>query len=167
MVHMMNEMPGAAINIRLDRNSVKQLAFKQFEHQILIQCERCDDLVIENTKCNKCKRLLLKDSKKCNFLAYIPFEQQIRFLLDKYFDIIVAYLNREHSNETLSDVDDGKLFKKISANHSSVKVLSLTINVDGANIHKSSNKSLWPLAIGQCNFISTHCHRICVFYLKT
>lgn len=59
---------------------------------------------------------MLKDPKKYNFLVHIPLEQQIRFLLNKYFDIIVAYVNRDHSNEFMSDIDDGELFKKISAN---------------------------------------------------
>lgn len=47
---MMNEMPNAAIELHLNRDSIKKFAYKQFEHRILVQCEKCDDLVFGKNK---------------------------------------------------------------------------------------------------------------------
>lgn len=145
MANMLNQMPNAAIQLHVDRNSIKKFAYKQFEYEILVHCDTCDDLVLDKTTCNGCKRVMMKDSKKYNFIVHIHLEQQIRFLLNKYFDVIIAYLNRKHSNEDMTDIDDGNLFKKINASRPNVNLLSLTLNVDGANIQKSSQNSLWPV----------------------
>lgn len=144
-VKLMNDMPNAAVEIQFNKKTVKNLADKAFEHRILILCEKCDELVEEKSTCKKCKCVMLKNSKKDNFLVYIPIEQQIRQLLNKYFDTIVAYVNREQGIGIISDTDDGQIIKNIRMKHPHVMLLSLTLNIDGANIFKSSKKSLWPV----------------------
>lgn len=75
-------------------------------------------------------------------------EIQIRYILDKHFDAILEYLRREHDNNICSDVDDGILFKKnCEKNPSSLKILSLTLNADGATMYNNSRDSLWPVQL--------------------
>lgn len=61
IAQLMNQMPNAAIELHLNKHSLKNSAYKQLEHRILIECEKCDDLVLEKTNCNGCKRLMLKN----------------------------------------------------------------------------------------------------------
>lgn len=86
-----------------------------------------------------------------NFLVYIPLAQQIKLTLDKHFDLIMDYSNRP-KNESISDIDDGLVYKQtVSKNPGSI-VLSLTINTDGGQVYKSKNHSIWPVQIYQ-NFL--------------
>lgn len=81
----------------------------------------------------------------------IPFEQQIKYLLDKYFDEILEYIQRD-KNDSISDVDDGLVFQEISKAYPDAMILSFTINTDGAQMYKSNNSSLWPIQIN-ANFL--------------
>lgn len=108
-------------------------------------------MVLENNEC-QCGRKFIKDSKNNNFLVYIPLEPQIRRLLDKYFDKIINYLNREHKIDVFSDIHDGTLYEEICKKNPHVKILGFTLNTDGANIYKSSKGSLWPVQL-YANFL--------------
>lgn len=147
MVELMNNMPNVAIEIPFNRKTVKKYSNKAFEHRILVFCERCNALAEHETKCQTCERVMLKNSKKYNYMVYIPVEPQIRQILNKYFDVIKEYLDREHVEGVISDTDEGKLFKNIGEKHKNSKLLSFTLNTDGANLHKSSKKSLWPVQL--------------------
>lgn len=80
MVNLMNSMPNAAVQIPLNRENIKNHASKAFDHRILVFCEQCDDLVEEKKECHGCKRIMIKDSIKCNYLVHIPIEPQIKYL---------------------------------------------------------------------------------------
>lgn len=157
IVKLMNGMSNAGISLPEEKKSIRARIYKEIEYKILFTCAHCEE-IFENeakakaTKCSNCDHLFEKDSKQNNFLVYIPLEPQIRRLLDKYFKDIVTYLNREHSDQFMSDIDDGILFKKLSETKSNVKLLTFTLNTDGANIFNSSKDSLWPVQL-YANFL--------------
>lgn len=138
---LMNGMPGVKINLPEDRKTVKRFACNDINYNILIPCNSCDELILDGMSCAECGQIVARDSKKNNFLVHIPF----RKILNKYFDVIIAYLTREHTREMITDVDDGLLFKKICQKNPHLKVLAFTLSVDGANVFRSSNCSMWPV----------------------
>lgn len=155
VVKLMNGMPNVGITLPVQKKALKALMYRDIEFKILFNCVKCDEIFESETKsskCLKCGHIFERDSKKNNFLIHIPLEPQIRRLLDKYFKDIVTYLNREHSNEFMSDVDDGLLFRKLSEKQPNVQYLTFTLNTDGANIFKSSKDSLWPIQL-YANFL--------------
>lgn len=113
-----------------------------------IKCAKCDEMVIANTKCKQCGCVLNINSKKNNFFVYFPFELKVRKIINNHFDAVIDYMNRKHSKDVLSDIDDGLLYEQISRkNPPNLITLALTLNADGANIFRSSKSSLWPLQI--------------------
>lgn len=151
VVKLMNTLPNSDLHLPESVKAIKQHLNYKINYKFYIKCEQCDELVEHSKKCQECQecqQILYRDSKKSNFLVYFELETQIRNILQKYFDVIIDYLNREDGENVLKDVDSGSLFKKIrEKNPSSVKLLSLTMNADGATIHKSSKYSLWPVQL--------------------
>lgn len=149
VVKFANDMPNAAINIPKN-NSLKRCIEKDFEPYILLECERCHVINKEIPKCANCDTPMKKDSKKNNFLVHFSLKKQINRLLDRYFDEIIAYINREHTQDMISDVDDGAVYKKINAKYANIKnvhSLFFSINADGAAIFNSSTGSMWPVQL--------------------
>lgn len=143
---LMNSMPNTVIKLppRIGR---MQLLFENFDYYTLLICDKCDELSDENAKVCGCGQTIKKDSKKNNFLIHFDVRSQIDHILHENFDMIVAYLKREHGDDVMSDIDDGKVFKKIKEENQHLQVLSCTLNIDGAQVFNSSNCSLWPVQL--------------------
>lgn len=108
-------------------------------------CISCDELVEENSVC-ECGVTTKKNSKKNNYLIFFPLIPQLRRILKHNFSAIMEFLHRKHEVNTLTDIDDGQLFKKLrSANKLHDELLALTMNYDGATIFNSSQGSMWPV----------------------
>lgn len=146
VIKMMNGMPNATVKLPVDIRAIKSLTHKKFDYNIFVICEICDELIPDKSTC-VCGRKMMKNSKKNNFLVHFPLEIQIRLILERHFDAIVEYLNREHIYGKMSDIDDGNLYKKICEENPNVYILSSTLNLDGAQIYNSSRSSLWPVQL--------------------
>lgn len=131
VLKIMNKMPNTSIQLPTDPKSIRNITSSSLQSICLIKCETCNDLVEHNKKCTQCDRILKKDSKKNNFLVYISLEQQIRQIINRHFDQIITYLNREHVHNTMCDIDDGLLYKQLLEKYPHVKIISMTLNVDG------------------------------------
>lgn len=147
IVKFMNEMPNAAITLPNNKNAIQRLISQKIDHKFLITCDKCSELVEDGGTCEKCDRVMTKNSKKNNFIVYFPLEPQIRLILNQNFEAIIGFLNRKHANDVLSDIDDGMLYQKMSAENPHIYILTFTVNLDGANIFKSSRDSLWPVQL--------------------
>lgn len=123
--------------------------------------------VVYNVWCNKCRKYSKAGSKICakcahcgnalkitetNYFVSLPIEHQIVKSLKENWTHIQKYeQNKNTDPSTISDVHDGTLLKKLFEKYedSDANVLSLTINVDGANKFKSNSKSVWPIQLIQ------------------
>lgn len=143
---LMNIMPNTTMKLPIDIRTIKTLAEKKFDYNIFVICDECDELNANQSVC-ACGRLMSMDSKKNNFVVHFPLEIQLRLILDKYFDVLIQYLNRDHKYDEMSDIDDGKLYKKIRKENPYSYILSMTMNLDGATIFNSSRGSLWPVQL--------------------
>lgn len=140
---MMNRMPGAELSIPDKKGKLKSVIIKdRVTYEYHVFC-KCDNLVKDGSKCEKCGTLAKKNSKTNNFLVSISLIPQVKSVLETNYDQIMQYIEREHDDMTLTDVDDGKAFKKIASEHPNINILPLTLNIDGAVVYRSKNSSLW------------------------
>lgn len=145
---LMNSMPGAEFSLPETREQIKNRIQPQHSYDYLVICE-CKSLVKDGDVCEKCNIHAKKNSKKNNFIVSFDIIKQIKSILAQKYVQILEYLNRNHDEGILSDVDDGIAFKMIQEKYPHSKLLSFTMNIDGAAIHRSSKCSLWITQIYQ------------------
>lgn len=145
VVKLMNDIPGTQIQIPQNKKKNQKMAAQSttIVPIYFVICNKCSELTEDGGKC-QCGAITKKESKTDNFIVYFPLVPQICQILRKHFQVIMEYMNRQHCVDSISDVDDGKLFKNLSMKEPSM-LLTLTMNVDGANIFRSSHASLWPV----------------------
>lgn len=137
--------------VRIPNNSasLKKNSSMRFDREFIMIC-KCKKLCDESGECRLCKCITKKN--KSNFVVKIAIKQQIKYLVHKYFPDILSYKNREKEKCSISDIDDGLLFTKLSNENPDCMLLTFTINSDGAPIYNSSNKSMWPIQL-YANFL--------------
>lgn len=145
---LMNSMPGAEFCIPSTTNRMKSLIEPLIRYDIYIICA-CDSLVKNSEICRKCKAIAKKNSKTNNFIVSFPLIPQIQLVLSSRLNEVMQYLNRGHEHGVISDIDNSKAFKRIESKHENSKILSFTINSDGAAIFGSSKGSLWLTQVYQ------------------
>lgn len=146
----LNEMPGSQLNIPTSKERLKSAVSIKFLYEHYVFCNSCEALMKLGEKCNFCKQKTEKT--KDNYFIYIPIKQQIEFMLNKYLKDILKHLNQKHSNEEISDVLSGEIYKKEKAVLCNETLLPLTVNLDGAKIFASST---WPVQLTQ-NYLPPH-----------
>lgn len=85
-----------------------------------------------------------KNSKANNFLAHFSLMSQLRRMLKIHWKDSLNYINRNYEENIISDIDDGLLFKN-QKKSCDEKIISLTMNIDGATIANSDGYQLWPI----------------------
>lgn len=101
-------------------------------------------------KCSRCG-ITLKFTET-NYFVSLPIEQQIIKSVKENWASIQKYeLNKNSDPTMICDVHDGEILKTVYEKYqdSETNILSLTINVDGANKFKSNSKSVWPIQLIQ------------------
>lgn len=149
---LMNEMPGAQISIPDTKTAFKQsvIDLGPEKYLVLVFCSKCNELVEESNVC-ECGQIVKRNSKKNNFLIHFPIIPQIKRQLHKHFEKVMSHLHRQRSGECIKDIDDCTLFKT-RQEKSDCALLTLTMNIDGAQVFNSSGGSLWPEQF-YCNFL--------------
>lgn len=145
---------GLSSQIKLPTNKdvLKKEAVLRFHRKFLIFCKKCNELCNEKNWCGTCG--IATKKTKNNFVVYIPIEEQIKATLDKHFDVIVDYMSR-NKNENITDFDNGNLYKRARQKYPHSILLCLTLNADGAQVHNSQKKSVWPIQLYQ-NYLPPH-----------
>lgn len=88
---ILNNVPNATVQMPTNKQALKRNTTMRFTRRTIIFCTVCEDLC-DDGWCEKCE---LKTKKmKSNFMITIPLEQQIKYSLDKNFELIIDYLNR-------------------------------------------------------------------------
>lgn len=153
---LMNSMPGAKVRLPVTKYRLLQSfqRLSSFHQQYHVYCDRCEiyttcPTLAKQWHCTKCTSELKLSEK--NHIAYIRIEDQLKQILNKYWDEISEF--NAHilcGNQQHSDVYSGEVLKNILKTKK--HILSLMINTDGVSLKKSSTASFWPLQI-ICNFL--------------
>lgn len=110
---------------------------------------KCENLVKDGDLCQKCGAHAKKNTKTSNYIAYIPLIPQIKMIFSSNYGKVIEYLTRERETGVITDIDDSIAYKNIKSKYPHSTVLSFTLNIDGANFHRSSKHSLWPTQLYQ------------------
>lgn len=97
--------------------------------------------------CNENIDMKTKNSDS-NFFVTLPIEQQLKLHAEKCIrdGDLKFQNNRIRGNGPIQDIYDGDAYQNLIGINGGHKFLTLTVNTDGASIHKSTkNASVWPL----------------------
>lgn len=112
-------------------------------------------------RCDKCRRIVEKNSEdmekvmccgvnlkktETNFMVYMPLRKQIDQCIETNWKYIQNF-DTTMQDDSISDAHHGEILKAVLKKYESsdINVLSLCVNVDGANKYNSNNLSLWPV----------------------
>lgn len=128
---------------------------------LFIKCNKCSKCtkvqsdLKAGSKCSHCETLL--KTSETNFFVIIPVEEQIIRSVRKNWINISEFDTSANSEESYRDAHDGEILRDVIAAYQDVdiNILSLCLNVDGANKFKSNGLSIWPIQLMQ-NFLPPH-----------
>lgn len=113
------------------------------------ECRTCTTVKKEKTiwRCSSCNSTLKRT--ETNYFISMPIEGQIRKSLRDNWHYINNFDTT--TKESYSDVHDGSILKNVLKEYrnSDINILSLCLNVDGANKFKSNQYSVWPIQLVQ------------------
>ncbi|XP_037033278.1 uncharacterized protein LOC119072210 [Bradysia coprophila] len=120
-----------------------------------VRCAKCRKIVkknADNLEQLKCCDIILKKSET-NFYVYMPLEKQIIQSIEANWNDIKNF-DTTSKDGSISDAHDGEILKNVLRQYtdSDINILSLCLNVDGANKFNSNLISLWPIQFLQ-NFL--------------
>lgn len=148
---VVNLTPKAAVKVPTTRYTIKQFIEPSFSCYFHIECPECKQFSKGLSGDIECCGKKLKTVNTNHFVS-ISLREQLKRSVMNNFDEIVAF---ESTNgvDAITDVHDSVQFRRIQSKHS-CKILSLTVNTDGAAVYKSVfNKSIWPIHLQQ-NYLS-------------
>lgn len=146
IIPILNNIPGASIEIPQDQRYIQKNTEMVFEIKFYVKCAKCKELGLCDVQCAKCGNMLKKT--ETDYFIYIPIGPQIKKSLVDHFEEIIKYINRPRSGN-VTDIDEGKVQKELTAQNPDKKILSFTLNIDGGVISEKSSKSLWPVQLYQ------------------
>lgn len=121
-----------------------------FETFYMVKCCKCKhtnkiDSESKRSQCEECDNPLEKSETA--FFVYIPIRQQII----KSIKENRVFVNNCTGDGSYCDAHDGSILKNVMKQYqdTDVNVLSLCLNLDGANKFKSNVLSVWPIQLIQ------------------
>lgn len=117
------------------------IAAKGREYAICTECNKLSNRESRcpNSNCSQNKQYL----KKPMDLLVLPISSQLRTtIISSNF----SFIKHKRESNVLADITDGDRYKQIEKQEHG-RFLTLTLNVDGVQVAKSSNKSLWMFTL--------------------
>lgn len=155
---IMNGMPGATVRLPTSKRVLIKafLSMSSFNKQYHIHCDRCKIYIkclpdeFDNWECENCSSKL--KIGETNYFVYIKLEEQLKEMLNRYWDTIPSYNNMvtNVNHRNITDVHTGAVVKGVLRCKNNM--LSIMINSDGLSLKKSGSNSVWPIQI-ICNFL--------------
>lgn len=117
-----------------------------------IRCAKCNKITAKNSvdiKQVKCCDIILKKTET-NFFVYMPLKKQIVQSIDSNWKAIKNF-DTVSMDGFISDAHDGDILKNVKKLYEDddINIMSLCVNVDGANKFNSNLVSLWPIQFSQ------------------
>jgi len=123
--------------------------------QTCIYCNNCETFIgkysaqIHECTCPDCDTVFVANDlvKSGNFFLMYPLEQSLRDVLElnKMGQLLISSSSSaEYASDVITDICDGSVYSS-KQTFRFPSSLSLTANVDGIPVFKSSNQSLWPV----------------------
>jgi hypothetical protein len=109
-------------------------------------CSKCNKLSSKETNCLNTNCEENKSFTKCPpvFLR-MPLKPQIKDVLLRFPSLHLQQQQRSSILVNSSDISQGDFYKKVIKNEEENNFITLTVNVDGVSIAKSSGSSLWVI----------------------
>lgn len=128
----------AAIKRMLMPNNI---AAKGKEYTVCTECNKLSNKEKHciNTNCSQNKQY---DKKPIDLLVLSITSQLRSIIMNSKF----SFITQQRKSDILIDITDGDRYKQIQEQETG-RFLTLTLNVDGVQIAKSSNKSLWMFTL--------------------
>lgn len=119
----------------------------------MVKCDKCSKIFKIDSESTEKVKCCEKSLKKCeeNFFVYMPVEDQISRNVKSNWSYIKNFETTGSKGDSYSDAYDGEVLRKVLEQYKDldVNVLSLCLNIDGANKFKSNTVSLWPIQLTQ------------------
>lgn len=149
---LINSTPGSLVKIPNTKYKIKKHHPLSLMPQFCIFCSQCKTYSMTSTanaECVMCSQILKRADSK--YFVFLPLVPQLRKVIHKNFDSILAYEQKMHENsDKIRDVHDGIIYQRAKAKYPNSIILPLVGNTDGARIFNSTNKSIWPIQFYQC-----------------
>lgn len=146
---IINSTPGAQYRIPMTKHKIKKFIDPLFATKYHMKCNECKHYTATESsevECKWCETHLFRS--KSDYFTYFPFLPQLKKSILKHFNDIITYKSRfDQNSDVITDVQDGMQFKIAQRNYPEKIVLSLTVNTDGAQVFKSTTKSIWPIQL--------------------
>ncbi|XP_037052026.1 uncharacterized protein LOC119085686 [Bradysia coprophila] len=121
-----------------------------------VDCEKCNCATkvnsenSNNVKCCRCDTVL--KTKETNFFVSFPIAPQILKSLKDNWSYISTF-DTSSNPMAFTDVHDGEILRNVLEQYreTDVNIVSLSLNIDGANKFKSNALSVWPIQLVQNN----------------
>lgn len=152
-VKLLNETPGSRFKLPETTYEIRKTMKPKFVHEFHYECARCKNYTINNHPqspeliCQHCNVSLEKTLH--NFFVYVPLQQQLKASIEKNWESIFNFNQTEREEQYIADIHDGLICQNVNDKFPNTFNLSLVLNIDGAQVFKSSKKSLWPVQLYQ------------------
>lgn len=149
MARIVNLTPNASIEIPTTTYSIKKLVQADINFEFHVECTKCKiysatKISKSFTECKQCGQTL--KTQNSNHFVYFPIKQQIVKSVNEHINQINSYPMCDDINDSIiRDVYDSAIHKRVLNKYKNAEILSLTVNTDGASVHKSTIKSLWAI----------------------
>lgn len=152
-----NSIPGSNIRLPTTKYSLLQdywrySCISPFQYYFCVTCKtytKKDFSKKKDRKCEHCKQQCGKD----NFFIIFGLKDQIKAVLQKYFNEIIEYRETVMKQNEITDMYNSNYLKtKLNLNDN---IWSMSLNTDGVSIVQSNKASLWPILL-MCNFLPPH-----------
>lgn len=145
VTQIINSTPNASHQVPTTNYKIKKFVDPLFDSEFHLKCPQCKKFSKTTSNEIECSFCFVKlRTSQTEYFAYIPVGQQMRMSIEKKFDDIISYYSYLKSQgDILSDIHSGERFKRAESKYPKMIILPLVANTDGANIYKSSSKSIW------------------------
>lgn len=159
VIKLLNDRPNDLHKLPTGKVQIFDLFRENFPDLIdvfyFIKCGMCRNCTAverkhkKDLKCCNCGSSL--QTTETNYFVSIPIEKQIRQSIKCNWSYINKFDTSDKGSTSYSDAHDGQILKSILNQYadSDVNILSLCLNVDGANKFKSNSSSVWPIQLMQ------------------